>query len=413
MNQVLNYLWEASLSLGALWFFYWLLLDGNTFFDWNRAFLLLAIIASLAFPAIEFPANVAGSQLAASYGFQFPILEFTDQKTLSTEQEWISLPQFLFGVYLIGLIFFLCRLIWGMVVLYRQISKARQAFWGPFILLEHPDFQPASFFRYIFLPAKGGNEVDREWIIAHEAAHGNQLHSWDILLVQLLKIVLWFNPFVRLFEKALREVHEYQVDEKIIAHHSKKTYAQLLLKLLRPTQTCALIHNFNQFQIKKRIKMMNQPKTRSLARSKYALSIPLFGVLFVLFACEYQEEMMEQNDKDDNKITERLMQGDVFDVVEDMPVPNGGMEGWNQYLMENLTYPESAKKEGVEGTVYASFVVNQEGVVRDVELLRGVDDRLNQAALEVIRNSPDWEPGKQKGKEVTVKMRVPIKFKIN
>jgi len=132
-----------------------------------------------------------------------------------------------------------------------------------------------------------------------------------------------------------------------------------------------------------------------------------------LFACEYQDEMMDQNEQSDNKITERLMQGEVFDVVEDMPVPNGGLEGWNQYLMDNLTYPEAAREEGVEGTVYASFVVNKNGAIQDVELLRGVDDRLDQAAVKVIRDSPAWQPGKQKGQEVNVKMRVPIRFKTN
>ncbi|WP_163380611.1 M56 family metallopeptidase [Cyclobacterium sp. SYSU L10401] len=413
MNQVLNYLWEASFCLGILWIFYRLLLDGNTFFSWNRAFLLLALLASLIFPGIQFPAQVGSSQLAASYGFQFPLLEITAQKATPGAEEWISLTKLLFGLYLTGLFFFLLRLIWGLTALNRQISMARHSSWGDFILLEHPNFEPASFFRYIFLPAKPDRVVDRDWILAHEAAHGRHQHSWDILLLQLVKTLLWFNPFVWLLEKSLREIHEYQVDEKIIAQHPKKSYAQLLLKLLRPTQASALVHNFNQFQIKKRIKMMNQPKTRSLARSRYALSIPLFGLLFVLFACEYQDEMMDQNDKSDNKITERLMQGEVFDVVEDMPVPNGGLEGWNQYLMDNLTYPEAAREEGVEGTVYASFVVNKNGAIQDVELLRGVDDRLDQAALKVIRDSPAWEPGKQKGQEVNVKMKLPIRFKTN
>ncbi|SHM35022.1 TonB family C-terminal domain-containing protein [Cyclobacterium lianum] len=413
MDQVLNYLWEASICLAALWLFYRLFLNGSTFFSWNRTYLLLSILAAMVLPAIRFPAMMPAANLLVADELLLPVIEISNQNSYYFQNMGYALSELIVGIYAVGFFFFLFRSIWGFALLWKQINQSRKTISGDVVLLEHPDVEASSFFRYIFLPPDVGGEKNRDWITAHEAVHSRLQHSLDLLLLQLAKALFWFNPIVRLVENALREVHEYQVDEKIIAEQSRKDYAEALLTLIRPGRSCALIHNFNQFQIKKRLKMMNQPKSRSLSKIRYGLSLPLFGLLFVLFACDYQEEMLDINDKNDDKITERLMQGEVFDVVEEMPSPPGGMEGWNQYLMENLSYPASARNEGVEGTVYTTFVVAKDGSVRDVALLRGVDDRLNEAALEVIRSSPNWQPGRQKGEETNVKIRLPIRFKLN
>ena len=101
----------------------------------------------------------------------------------------------------------------------------------------------------------------------------------------------------------------------------------------------------------------------------------------------------------------------VFDVVETAPNPQGGMEGWNEYLKSNLKYPEVAKANGEEGTVYVVFEVSKDGSISEAEVLRGVSPTIDEEAIRVVKASPAWEPGKQRGKEVNVRMRLPIRFK--
>ncbi|HLW19925.1 MAG TPA: TonB family protein [Cyclobacteriaceae bacterium] len=104
---------------------------------------------------------------------------------------------------------------------------------------------------------------------------------------------------------------------------------------------------------------------------------------------------------------------EIFDVVETMPTPPGGMEGWNKYLSNNLKYPTQARRMGIEGTVYVVFVVNTDGSIQDVEILRGIGGGCDEEAMRVVKAAPNWEPGKQRGKAVRVKMRLPIRFKLS
>ncbi|EMS34188.1 Ferric siderophore transport system, periplasmic binding protein TonB [Mariniradius saccharolyticus AK6] len=103
---------------------------------------------------------------------------------------------------------------------------------------------------------------------------------------------------------------------------------------------------------------------------------------------------------------------EIFDVVENSPEFPGGMEAWNEYLRKNLKYPTQARRMGVEGTVYVVFVVNTDGSIQDVELLRGIGGGCDEEALRVVSGAPKWTPGKQRGRPVRVRMRLPIRFKL-
>ena len=104
---------------------------------------------------------------------------------------------------------------------------------------------------------------------------------------------------------------------------------------------------------------------------------------------------------------------EVFDIVENMPAPAGGMEGWSQYLANSLEYPSKAKAKGITGTVYLTFIVDTEGSIHDVQVFRGIGSGLDEEAIKAIKNAPKWEPGTQGDKRVNVKMRVPIRFSLN
>lgn len=92
-----------------------------------------------------------------------------------------------------------------------------------------------------------------------------------------------------------------------------------------------------------------------------------------------------------------------------LPKPTGGMEGWYNYLAQNLKVPSKDKS----GTVIVSFLILEDGSVSDLELLKGISKSCDQVALEVIKSSPRWEPGEKDGKKVTSRMRIPVRFKYN
>ena len=103
----------------------------------------------------------------------------------------------------------------------------------------------------------------------------------------------------------------------------------------------------------------------------------------------------------------------VFVVVESMPEFPGGQQALFKYLSENVKYPVIAQENGIQGRVICQFVVNKDGSIVDVEVVRsGGDPSLDKEAVRVIKSMPKWKPGKQRGKAVRVKYTVPVNFKL-
>ena len=103
----------------------------------------------------------------------------------------------------------------------------------------------------------------------------------------------------------------------------------------------------------------------------------------------------------------------LFSVVEVMPQYPGGQIAMMKYIMENMKYPEQAMKEGIQGRVAVSFIVEKDGSISDVKPVLSVHPLLNKEAVRVVKSMPKWSPGKQNGKPVRVQLIVPIMFKLN
>lgn len=103
----------------------------------------------------------------------------------------------------------------------------------------------------------------------------------------------------------------------------------------------------------------------------------------------------------------------LFSVVEVMPQYPGGQIAMLKYIMENIKYPEQAMKKGIQGRVVVSFIVEKDGRVSNVRLLRSVESSLDKEAVRVVKSMPKWSPGKQNGKPVRVRFNVPVMFKLN
>lgn len=116
---------------------------------------------------------------------------------------------------------------------------------------------------------------------------------------------------------------------------------------------------------------------------------------------EYEPAPMEEEEKEEDK---------VFVVVEDQPQFPGGEKARKQYLANNVEYPQLARESGIEGTVYVSFVVEKDGSITDVRVLRGIGGGCDKEAVRVVKDMPKWKSGKQRGKAVRVKFQMPIRF---
>jgi len=100
----------------------------------------------------------------------------------------------------------------------------------------------------------------------------------------------------------------------------------------------------------------------------------------------------------------------IFMVVESMPEYPGGEPALYKYLAENIKYPQMAKESGIQGRVFVTFVVERDGKVTDVRVLRGIGGGCDEEAIRVVNNMPKWSPGKQRGKSVRVQYNLPVKF---
>jgi len=126
----------------------------------------------------------------------------------------------------------------------------------------------------------------------------------------------------------------------------------------------------------------------------------LFAIFFNAFSYNAQEE--------DESVSET-----IFDVVEQHPEFPGGQEAMYNFLAKNLTYPELALEQSIQGRVYVQFVICKDGSIKDIKVLKGIETSLDSEAIRVIKMMPKWKPGIQRGKPVNVRFNLPIKFKIN
>ncbi|WP_111671174.1 M56 family metallopeptidase [Algoriphagus litoralis] len=418
MNSLLIYLVEVSICLGISLVIYRVLLSGLTFFSWNRSILLSLLILSGLIPLLELDFFGLAPEVTEMTLPVFLVGDDVNQDQTST----FSWTMVIVWGYLIGAAFTAARLILGFIISQRQIGKAQKIYHNKHFIAIHPDFVPASFFEYILMPDFNPESSEQKQIILHESMHVRLRHSWDLLLVNFAKVLFWFNPLIYSFERSLREIHEYQADQGVTYSFAPREYATLLLKLITAKPGWQFMNNFNQFQTKKRIIMMGKSKSSPMQRLRFLTLIPVIGLLLFVFSCEKEEMEPDMARLDDfpetlvipfeNPVNTFQSPDQVFDIVEVQPNPQGGMEGWNTYLASNLSYPLEAREKGIEGTVIVVFEIHQDGSIHNVEILRGIGGGADEEAIRVVQSSPNWIPGKQRGREVITRMRLPIRFQL-
>ncbi len=287
--KALIYLLQVSACTAVFYLFYRLLLSRLTFFTINRWYLLATVFLSFIIPVLNIPVNpqqqhiVVVQQAVYINTLQTVPVNVTDVNTtqIAEPTNWMQLLKFFYLTAVIGLAF---HLIITFILFFKRLKGKQLTKVGHVnIVCGNNKLNNGSFFNYIFLNDQELSADEMQQIIAHEMLHVKLYHSVDRLLLKLAQIILWFNPFIYLYAKAVEENHEFEVDCAMANFTDKKMYADLLLHLSVAGQGL-LYHSFSKIPLKKRIVMLfNQPSAK-MKKVIYVLILPVVLISCLAFA---------------------------------------------------------------------------------------------------------------------------------
>jgi TonB family protein len=443
-----HYLLLVNIYLVLFFGFYVLLLRRETFFQLNRIYLVGAAVLSFFIPLIQVQwvrdLFITKQVQSTIYSTTAPdmIVGFAPIK-----DNPITIGEMLIAIYITGAVILALRLVWHLVLLRRIINKPTSAAY--------------SFFKKIKLT---GDIPGRDVIIRHEEVHAQQWHSADVLIIEAVMIVNWFNPVVYLYRFALKHIHEFIADRQALkAGTNKVDYALLLLSQTFNSPVHHLVNPFfNHSLLKQRIMMLQKSNSQRIKLAKYGLSAPLFVLMLILSSATIynskavkvinnkaeevflqpatsvipdedtagvqHKAVLEIIKPDGTKVkaTDYVLPGSinnnvktndtipnkspVFTMVEHAPGFPGGVKAFGQFLAKNIKYPKQARENNVQGRVIATFIVEPDGKLTDIKIVRGIGSGADEESVRVLKISPKWEPGIQNGHKVRVQYTVPIQF---
>lgn len=258
------------LSSGLFLLLYVLFLRKEKYHQINRFYLLFSLAFSSILPFVKF-----------SVPEQQHIMPNT-QIILATVAQSSSVH---FGTifYLVGALLFFIFFLLKLFKVLRQIVGKCYADMNGLKVIDNPEQKaPFSFFRYVVLDCSSFNDNELDMVLRHEAAHVRQWHTVDLLFVELVGVVCWFNPFVWAYKSALKSVHEYAADEAVI--HSnvlRNDYFDLILKQIRNQNRMAPVHSFSASSVKSRVRMMVEMRNGRYKWMRYLSVIPIVALLVV------------------------------------------------------------------------------------------------------------------------------------
>ena len=328
MSPFWSFLLEASIGSALVWMVHCVFLRNLTFFGWNRVFLLAGVVLSLTFPLLDIDLSLQNTVPVQEFIISINPVESIEH--VSNALPTTSLFELIGYLYLSVAVSKLLIFWVGTLLVFRKIKSATvQSFNGIKVYIR-PDFKPSSIFNKILMPEFDYKSNAYLQILLHESEHVRQGHSWDLLFLHFVKSLLWINPFVYLIERALREVHEYQADNKVIQDIGVKAYCRLLVNNLATHQPNPLFHGFNQFQIKNRILMMNKCKSTNVEKWKYFIGLPLLIIMLGIISCNKAapiEKVMAFSSDFEFKLSEGqnindLIEGDTIRFMESKLIMN-------------------------------------------------------------------------------------------
>lgn len=439
-TSILPYFLKVNLALAILYICYRLLFRNDTFFRLRRAVLLSVYLIAFLYPLLDISiwlsTRESVTEIVNYYSTILPLktVVAADDTPLSTEADWLTIAEsYMLLIYLAGITLLFLRCIIELFTVIRlRFRSPKQLINGTTIYVLPSQEEPYSFFGWIFASPESHTPPALEEILVHEKTHVRQLHSIDVVLGEIVCILCWINPFAWLLKKEISSNHEYLADEQVmLAGYNKKEYQYHLIGLEHPEMAIAkLYNNFSVLPLKKRITMLNKKRTGRVGKVKYLTLLPLAAGLLLLNNIDAMARIVSRQttvpvpaektmiapapEAVSVEVATLLPPDDdkVYEVAEVMPEYPGGQGELLKFLARNIKYPEESVKNKEEGRVQIAFIVNKDGSISDVKVLKNTTPLLDAEAIRITKSMPNWTPGKDKGKVVRVAYTVPVTFRL-
>lgn len=316
MQSLFDYILKLSVSLAVVYVFYQLVLRKLTFYNWNRWYLLGYTAFAFLIPLMDITKTLDRNEWNKSVILQYiPVIEVNEGVTPArVTAHTLTAFDWLFVLLLAGMLVLIVKF----AIRYLSFLKVRRsatllADGDTKLYMVEQDIIPFSFGNNIFINNQLKDEAELKEIIRHEFVHVKQKHTHDIIWSEILCILNWYNPFVWLIRKAIRQNLEFIADNKVLEQgFDKKKYQYLLLKVTG-NNYFSIANQFNFSSLKKRIAMMNKMKSARAQLIKFLFIVPLIAVMLLAFRNE-----RNKNNKQDTGAT---LKSDYTDSVPDAPPP--------------------------------------------------------------------------------------------
>jgi TonB family protein len=295
MNMIVKILLESTIILSVFYIIYLLFQTNDKNFRFTRIYLIGSSFLAILLPQLNFPILSGGTlndpiPIVIHDAIQLPEIIISNSDALHNSVGLdLSAGNILLILYLMGFIFFLGKFLYEMfqllIFVYRNSDRVeKRSFYK--LIPTGGRIPTSSFFNYLFWDDTVKLTLkEKEQIIRHEEGHISQYHSFDILYLELLRIIFWFNPFIHGYRKAIASVHEYLADDYAMAQNFDPQYLGLLARQILRSSNLSLNNHFSKSQTLKRIRMIKSDHRRS-PLLHWSISLVIAGIMFYFFACE-------------------------------------------------------------------------------------------------------------------------------
>ena len=443
---MIYYALKSALLLTLLYGGFSSLLSRETFHRFNRVVLLGIMLLSLVLPAVHITVSTPISTMMPDWlepeelselqtAVITPVEEtdghrpegtaaFSDSPAFapngpSDQTSALSISDFLYYLYIIGVAIALMRFLWRSIQLGRSLRGGLRSHdgQGNTVIVKGGEFAPFSFMHWIVISVSD-YEQHRRSILTHEQAHARLGHSWDVLLLELVQAVQWFNPFAWLLGRELKAIHEYEADEAVICQGiDAKQYQQLLVIKAVGDRLQLFANTLNRGSLKQRINMMQQQKSNRWRMLRAAFAIPVAALAVVAFATPTTHPQPHPNGRgawEGQEVTEHPSRsgGDGGGLVEYKTHEKWG-KGYRDYYRVHLPQGVWVVSNGAshieEQCFTYTFDNTQNGKVNNsvVMMLNGVP--FDQNSLPKLKSSDLTKIEIKTGERATVGVNMPSK----